>query len=235
MRVHLRKRVGKLSEDNKAKGKKQMSSLYLIYQQNAGDKPKYEWLNLHIYETPKTNLEKDHNKATQLLAESIRSKRLLDMQAQPHGFVSGVKGKVSFLDYFKSLVEKKFDDSAGNHGNWKSTYEHLRTYFAGNDYSLAQIDEVILEGFKEYLFKNVKRKGRGKLHQNTAMSYFNKVRAALRQAYMKKLISETPMSRVKGIPELETARQYLTLEELKQLSITPCGNALLKRAFLLDL
>ena len=235
MRVHLRKRVGKLSEDNKAKGKKQMSSLYLIYQQNAGDKPKYEWLNLHIYETPKTNLEKDHNKATQLLAESIRSKRLLDMQAQPHGFVSSVKGKVSFLDYFKSLVEKKFDESAGNHGNWKSTYEHLRTYFAGNDYSLAQIDEVILEGFKEHLFKNVKRKGRGKLHQNTAMSYFNKVRAALRQAYMKKLISETPMSRVKGIPELETARQYLTLEELKQLSITPCGNALLKRAFLLDL
>ena len=232
MKIHLRKRVGRIPSENNKKGKKQMTSLYLTYNLKQGDKIRYEWLNLHVFENPKTNLEKDHNKETFQLAESIRAKRLLDMQTSAHGFISNVKGKLSFLDYFKTLVDKKFDESNGNHGNWLSTYHHLQSYFNGNDYSMDQIDEALLEGFKEYLSKNSRKKGKGKLHQNSGVSYFNKVRAALREAYQRKMIRENPMLRVKAITTLETPRQYLTLEELKSLFATPCANELLKRAFL---
>ncbi|MBS1578304.1 MAG: site-specific integrase [Bacteroidetes bacterium] len=232
MKIHLRKRAGRLSPQKEKKGKKQMSSLYLAYRLKPGNKTKYEWLNLHIYEAPKTNIEKDHNKETLLLAESIKARRIIDYQTSNHGFVSSVKSKTSFLNYFKMLVDKKFDESTGSHGNWLSTYHHLQTYFKGNDYSLEQIDENVLEGFKEYLFTNIKKRGVGKLNQNSALSYFNKVKAALREAYFKKYIKENPANRVKGIKEQETHRQFVTLEELTQLFKTPCDNQLLKKAFL---
>jgi len=232
MKIHLRKRIGRLSQENEKKGKKRMSSLYLAYRPKPGSKVRYEWLNLQVFENPKTNLEKDHNKETMLLAESIRAKKLIDFQTTSNGFVSSVKGKINFIDYFQKLTDKKGEESNGNHGNWLSTLQHLKKHCNGNEYTLEQIDDRFLEGFKEYLMKNIKRRGTGKLNANSSLSYFNKVRAALREAYMSKMIKENPCSRVKGIKGVDTHRQFLTLEELQALAKTPCCNELLKKAFL---
>ncbi len=232
MKIHLRKRVGKLSPENVSKGKKIMTSLYLAYILKPGDKVRYEWLNLSTFENPKTNLEKDHNKETLQLAESIRAKRLIDQQSTNHGFIGNVKGKIDFLDYFKKLADKRKEESEGNGGNWMSAYYHLKEYCSGNTYTLERIDEDFLEGFKEYLTKTISRRGEGKISQNSALSYFNKVRTSLREAYLKKMIRENPCNRVKGIKHQDTRRQYLTLEELQKLAATPCKNELLKKAFL---
>jgi len=231
MRIHLRKRASKLSGDSSAKGKKKMSSLYLTYKA-VRQKERYEWLKLYIYENPKTNLEKDHNKTTLALAESIRAKRLLDLQTTGNGFVSNEKGKVGFLDYFEQLAGKKAGVSDGNGGNWRSTLEHLREFCDGVAYTLDSIDDRFLEGFKEYLMKDISRRGKGKLHTNSALSYYNKVRAALREAYLNKMIKENPCARVKGIKAKETHRQFLTFEELKKLVATSCEHELLRKAFL---
>lgn len=61
-----------------------------------GAKVRYEWPNLHIFESHKTNKEKDHNKETMLLAESIKAKRLLDQQTSSHGLASAVKETARF-------------------------------------------------------------------------------------------------------------------------------------------
>jgi integrase len=233
MKIHLRKRVGKLSEEKEKKGKKQMSSLYLAYNIRPGAKVQYEWLNLHIFETPKTNIEKDHNKETMLLAESIKAKRLLDQQTSSHGFASAVKGKVSFLDYFKKLADRKREDSNGNYGNWRSVYEHLKVFMGKKDYSLDQIDDDFLEGFKQYLQGSITRRGKTqKLEANSALSYFNKVKAALREAYINKMIKDNPSSRVKGLKASDNHRQFLNLEELQSMASTGCKNEMLKTAFL---
>lgn len=234
MKIHLRKRIGRVSPENEKRGRKQMSSLYLAYNLRPGSKVQYEWLNLHIFENPKTNNEKDHNKETLQLAESIKAKRLLDQQTSTHGFVSSVKGKVEFLDYFKKMADKKREDSDGNYGNWQSAYEHLKVYMGRRIYTLDQINEDFLEGFKQYLQGSITRKGREskKLAANSALSYYNKVRASLREAYINKLIKENPANRVKGLKQGNPHRQYLTLEELQKLAATPCENELLKKAFL---
>ncbi len=233
MKVHLRKRVGRVSPENQKKGKKQKSSLYLAWTPRPGSKVQYEWLNLHIYENPKTNLEKDHNKETMQLAESIRAKRLLDNQTSNHGFASPVKAKISFLTYFKKLADKRRDDSDGNYGNWQSVYEHLKVFIGRKDYTLEQIDENFLEGFKQYLQGNITRRGKQqKLEANSALSYYNKVKAALREAYVNKMIKENPSNRVKGLKAGDNHRQFLTIEELQLLAATNCKNGIMKRAFL---
>jgi integrase len=168
-----------------------------------------------------------------LLAENIRAKRLLDEQSTSHGFISRVKSKTCFIAYFKTLVDKKYD-SIGNHGNWASCYRHLVNFNNGKELPLERVDETFLELFKEYLLScnSVKNKVMVKLNRNTAVSYFNKVRAALREAYNNKMIKENPSPRVKCIKGQDTHREFLTLEELQKLASTPSKDPLQKKLFL---
>lgn len=54
----------------------------------------------------------------------------------------------------------------------------------GGDITLGQIDESWLMAFKQYLLQEAKIAGGNmKLSQNSALSYFNKVKAAMRQAF----------------------------------------------------
>lgn len=64
------------------------------------------------------------------------------------------------------------------------------------------------------------------------MSYFNKVKAALKQAYSDGILQSDLNKKVKPIKEVETRREPLTIEELNSLIKTDCNNPLLKRAAL---
>ena len=231
MRIYLRQRRGQLSEENQRKGKARKNSLYLLYVD--GEKRTNEFLKLYLYDKPKTNIEKEHNKETMLLAEAIRAQKVLDAQSLAHGFVSSVRSKVGFLAFFKKLVDKRFD-SSGNHGNWFSTYKHLIDFLHGKDIPLEKVDDRFLESFKEYLLTCKTRKSNRdiKLNQNTILSYFNKIRAALREAYNSRMIKENPAVRVKSVKAAETHREFLTFEELQQLAATPFEMPNFKKAFL---
>ncbi|GAB4094266.1 tyrosine-type recombinase/integrase [Flaviaesturariibacter terrae] len=233
MKVYLLKRKGQLSKENAASGRARKISLYLVYYFGPDQKREYQFLDLFLYDKPKNQIEKDHNKQTESLAKSIQAQRILDSQNANYGFVSQDKGKVGVLVYFKQLVDKKFD-SIGNHGNWLSTYQHLSDFVNGKDVRLDQIDEKFLEAFKEYLLACKVRKGIKfqRLNRNTALSYFNKLRAALREAYINKLIKENPALRVKCIKGQQVHREFLTVEELKVLANTSCEDPILAKAFL---
>jgi len=78
----------------------------------------------------------------------------------------------------------------------------------GGDITLGQIDESWLMAFKQYLLQEAKIAGGNmKLSQNSALSYFNKVKAAMRQAFEEKLIQENPAARVRSIKPAETKRE----------------------------
>ena len=155
MRIYLRKRIGQISPENEKKGKSRKNSLYLLYVD--GKRRDYEFLKLYVFDKPKTNIEKEHNKETMQLAEAIKAQKVLDTQSMAHGFVSSVRSKVGFLAYFKKLTDKKFD-STGNHGNWLSTYRHLIDFLHGKDIPLERVDDRFLESFKEYLLTCKTRK-----------------------------------------------------------------------------
>ena len=232
MKIYLLKRKGQLSKVNIEKGRCRKVSLYLMYHFGPNQKREYEWLDLFLYEKPKTQIEKDHNKQTWQLAETIKAKKMVDAQTTAHGFISKVKSRICFVEYFKSLVDKK--DSTGNYGNWLSTYQHLKDFTNGRSVPLETVDERFLENFKDYLLTcNVKRgKSIAKLNPNSAVSYFNKVRATLRIAYQQKMIKDNPAARVKSIKGKDSHRDYLTMEELQKLAITPSENPLQKKLFL---
>jgi integrase len=208
------------------------SSLYLDYYHKG--KRQFEYLQLYLFVPPEngklTKAQKEENKTTLELAESIRAKRLLELQNGIYGFQDHGKLKGSFLRYMENMTQKRIS-SMGNYGNWDSALKHLKK-FVKTDVTFSQIDKKWLADFKEYLIKEAQTPAEQPLAQNSASSYFNKVRAALKQAFKDGIIQRNPVDETTGIKIEESEREFLTLSELQDLANTECEIPILKQAFL---
>lgn len=208
-------------------------SLYLDYYSNG--KREYEYLKLYLKVAekgaPLSKEEKNENKTNLELAESIRSKRHLEIKNGIYGFSDSGKMKGSFINYIDYLADKR-KDSAGNYGNWDSALKHLKKFSNNQDITFNQIDKKWLESFKEYLQKTAKTPSKKALSQNSQSSYFNKIRAALKEALKEEIIQRNPADTVDGIKQGEPEREFLTYDELIAMSKATCEIEIMKKAFL---
>lgn len=216
-------------------------SLYLdfypaIPQPETGEPTRREFLGLYIFEKPKTPIDKQHNTETLQIGESIRQKRE-NFLNKPEIYSEYEKeqlrkkelGEQCFIEYFRKLANKR---KASNHDNWVSALNYIEAFTNGK-LKFADLNEKFLEDFKEYLLSTKSKKSdKTTLLQNSAVSYFNKVKAALKQAYKDGILQTDLNAKISPIKAAETRREYLTIEELNKLVKTPCNNDLLKRAAL---
>lgn len=216
-------------------------SLYLdfyppIPHSETGAPTRRQFLGLYIQAKASSPVEKESNKEVMKLAEQIRNKREIElskpeiyMEYEREQLKIKEKGERNFIDYFRTLADKRL---SSNHDNWASAYKYLNA-FTGGTLKFADLDEKLCNEFKEYLLTTKSNKSeKAVLSQNSAVSYFNKFKAALKQAYKDGYLSFDLNSRVEPIKQAETHRNFLTLEELNALVKTECGNPLLKRAAL---
>ncbi|KAA1243324.1 site-specific integrase [Aquimarina sp. RZ0] len=212
-------------------------SLFLdYYLPKAKQTRKKETLKLYLYPNPKSKSEKEHNKKVSLLAESIRSKRLLQLQHEDHDFSHLIKDKDThsernFIAFFRELTNKKINQKA-SYGIWNSTLHYLIAYTGNKHIRIKDIDKEWIEGFKVFL-QSEEASTQGKtLSINTCHVYFSKFRSSLKTAYKDKLIAHNPCEDIVHIQQEETEREFLTLEELKKALQTKCSYPLLKKAFI---
>lgn len=216
-------------------------SLYLdfypaIPHPTTGEPTRREFLGLYLFEKSKNPIDKQHNKETLQLAEQIRQKRENQLN-KPEVYTGYEKeqlrirerGEQNFIEYFKSLADKR---KASNHDNWVSAYNYLETFTKGN-LKFADLNEKFCNEFKEYLLTTKSNKSsKTTLAQNSAVSYFNKFKAALKQGYKDGYLPIDLNAKIEPIKQAETRRNFLTIEELNSLVKTDCNNPLLKRAAL---
>lgn len=190
-----------------------------------------ESLGLFIYERPKGQVQKQHNREQKHKAEAYRIEILSKIQNSNLGLEILNRKRIKFLDYFKERLEKS-QSSDGNSGQWNSALKHLEEFDQVNVY-LDQINARWLEDLKEYFLNRKQFKSKEMyLDQNTAKSYFNKVIATFNRADVERLIDFNPVKNSKRIPEKETWREYLTLDELKKVAQLSCKSTIIKRASL---
>ncbi len=189
----------------------------------------YEHLNLFL-SSEKSRATEKVNRETMILADQIRAQRLIDLQSGKYK-IEQTKSQASFIKFFEQLIEDRLN-SYGNWGNWKGALKHIQRFTKGKDVRFVDIDEDWLVRFKNFLLTEKLNRGDTKLSQNSCYSYYNKVRAALREAYEQRYINENPASRVRGIKQGETNREILSLEEVKAISKKNCRVKKLKEAFL---
>lgn len=216
-------------------------SLYLdfypaIPHPETGEPTRREFLGLYLFDKAKNPIDKQHNKETLQLAEQIRQKKEnhLNKPEIYTGYELEQKrikelGEQNFIAYFKTLADKR---KASNHDNWVSAYNYLETFTKGN-LKFADLNEKFCNDFKEYLLTTKSNKSsKTTLAQNSAVSYFNKLKATLKQAYKDGYLSTDLNAKIEPIKQAETRRNFLTIEELNSLVKTECNNPLLKRAAL---
>jgi integrase len=214
-------------------------SLYLdfypaITNPETGLPTRREFLGLYISNKPSNPLDKQHNKEVLQVAEQIRQKKEIALN-KPEIY-SGYeleqlkikeRGELSFIDYFSELADKR---KKSNHDNWLAALRYLKS-FAKNDIKFSDLNVRLLNEFKEYLLTTQSNKSnKVSLSQNSALSYFNKVKATLKQAYKEGYLQSDLNAQVDGIKEAETHRNFLTKEELNTLKKTECQNPMLKNA-----
>jgi len=232
----IQKEPVKLREKELTNGNK---SLYLdIYRDG---KRVREFLKLYLIKAT-TPIQKEQNKQTLLMAQSIKAKRQIDIQNGEYGFSSHFKINTPFLEYYRKLCEDRHGnkESRGNWGNWYSCLQHLQRY-CDEKTTFKDITSDWIEGFKDFL-DNVEKDAykrrnnslaEGKpLSQNSKVSYFNKLRACINQAFEDRIIPINPLRGIDGFKQDETERVYLTIDEVKKLVAAECRYPALKRAFL---
>jgi integrase/recombinase XerD len=194
---------------------------------------KLEQLDQYLYTTPKTKAEKQHNKETLQLVESIKAKRLTEAATGQHGFTDTTKINANFYSFFGQIMEtKKTNESSSNYSVWQGCLIMLKRHHPDENLTFEQITPEWLEGVKRYLDTQAKTKSGNLISKGTASSYFNKVRAVINDAYAKGIINKNPLKQVKGIKAELTERVYLTIEEVRALVKTDCRYDVLKQAFL---
>ncbi len=225
--------------EKKISGNRQ--SLYLdfypaIPHPETGEPTRREFLGLYLFDKSKSPIDKQHNKETLQLAEQIRQKRENHLN-KPEVYTGYEKeqlrireqGEQNFVAYFKTLASKR---KASNYDNWVSAYNYLEIFTNGN-LKFADLNEKFCNEFKEYLLTTKSNKSsKTTLAQNSAVSYFNKLKAALKQAYKDGYLQSDLNAKIEPVKQAETRRNFLTIEELNSLVKTECNNPLLKRAAL---
>ncbi len=191
---------------------------------------KFEYLKQYVFDNPKNAEEKRKNKEILQLAENILAIRKAEYIQGKYKIKNDKKGEVTFLDYYEQLKEDRFETKA-NYGNWDAALKHIEKYCPAHK-QLKDIDTDFVKGFKRYLNTKAKTKSGTPLSQNSKYTYFNKFKAALREAYTENYLEENVLRSVKGFEQGESTREYLTYSELQALTQAKCKYPVLKKAFI---
>ncbi len=184
-----------------------------------------EYLGIYIYEKPRTEIEKEYNREMLTKAEAIRAIRVQAIINENFGFLDKNKRNADFLDYF-------FQVSTRKDPKWSMVYAHFEKFVKGKC-SFGDVTVDLCRKFRAYLlFTDQLKSKKLKVSQNSAAGYFSTFRSLLKIAYRDKLINENINDFLESIDIKDTKKEYLTLDELKILSETPCDIPVLKTASL---
>lgn len=204
------------------------SSLYLdffpaIVNPKTGKTSRREFLGEHIYDKPKNEIEKVHNKTTLEFADVIRAKRLMQLRDKEFGLKENVSFETDFIQFYDSIVEEYYNEGTkSNHASWKSSLKYF-TEFAGTKLPSTLLTEEHVIKYRKFLLETNSLKTKTqKLSVNTASAYYKNFVMVLKKAYKKNILTKNLAEDVRFIKEEETYREYLSENELEILWSTNC-------------
>ena len=204
------------------------SSLYLdffpaIINPKTGKTSRREFLGEHIYDKPKNDLEKVHNKTTLEFADVIRSKRLMQLRDKEFGLKENVSFETDFIEFYASIVEEYYNEGTeSNYGGWKASLNYFKE-FAGTKLPSTLLTEEHVTKYRKFLLETNSLKTKTqKLAVNTASAYYKNFVMVLKKAYKKNILTKNLAEDVRFIKEEETYREYLSEKELEVLWSTHC-------------
>lgn len=202
-----------------------------------GTTTRREFLKVYLTEKPTTPLERLDNKEQMNIAVAKLGKRTNELSKpevytewEKSKLADSLKGEKDFLEYFRNITNTRI---GSNKDVWEAAQKYLENYAGVGKLMFKEVDEEFAKGFAAFLLNTqTVRSSKTKVSNNTAVSYFNKFKAALKQAFKDGILSVDINGRIAPIKYEDTKREALTKEELTKLKETECKNPMLKNAAL---
>ena len=159
-------------------------------------------------------MEREFNNDMLNKAEAIRCIRVQSLINEEFGFLDKTKQKADFLAYFKKMCRSKDQ-------KWTFVYQHFYNFVKGQC-TFGEVNVDLCKKFREYLLnaKQLKHSNRP-ISLNSASGYYSTFRGLLKIAYRDKWFRENINDYLDKIELQDVKKEYLTLDEVKQLAATP--------------
>lgn len=196
-------------------------TLYLdIYDKG---KRNYEYLQLYL-EPEKTRADKQHNAAIWRLAEEVKALRIVQLRDKRYGFQPSVSQNLLIKDYAEQY----------NESPRRAYIARLITEYDGRRHTtIGEVSALWIEGFAQFLSTVTSRYTGEPLAESTRREYFGELRNLLNKAYREGIITANPMVHVKVKTNRDNSeREFLTVDEVRRLTATPCTSTVVRKAFL---
>lgn len=216
--VHLRK-----------KKLKEKISLYLDFSRNVWHEEKgiftrRDYLGLYLYDKPRSEAKREHNRQTLAEAEAEKARVILELKNKTYGIIESTDEKqkrineTDFIAFFRERAETRKD---GTKANWLS-YLNYFIKFTGGKCAVKNITRSFVIGYKEFCVS-----GLG-LSPNTASAVFNTFKTLLKEAVLYDLLTQD-FREVSNIPKVQTKQPFFTFDEIRRMNETEYpANSLVK-------
>ncbi|WP_233906127.1 phage integrase SAM-like domain-containing protein, partial [Segatella copri] len=115
---------------------------------------------------------------------------------------------------------------------WTCVYKHFFKFVQGHC-TFGDVTVELCKKFREYLLNaNQLNRTKQKVSLNSAAGYYSTFRGLLKIAYRDKWLRENINDYLDKIEPQDVKKEFLTLDEVKQLAATPCDIPVLKSASL---
>lgn len=188
--------------------------------QKTGMTPKYESLGMFLYDPPKGQDQRTHNRETEKLSKRI----LLKKQSEALEGIYEIRSRnkdVGLLSYFQLIIAKRKEKE---NSNWNSTYKQLELYLNGYDQPIRDFKLEDLQDFYDFLLENLKI--------STANVYMSSVKKVFDKAFKAGYVKHDSFDDVKMYPRDVSEKKFLLLGEIKKFRSVPTKRPLIKNAFL---
>lgn len=205
-------------------------SLYLdIYYEGVRS---YEFLHLYL-SGGDTKAEKVADDEILRLANAIKSKRMVEMHNDKHGFSNAkLMADADFLSYMEMCGQR-----AAKHGKASTSLRHnviklLKEFTRREQVPFKMITKEFLEKFAHYLQTTTTKGSKGlqfkesprRYSAKTTHTYFATLMCDIKKAYRDEFMNYNPVLRLhsEDIPkDVEVEKSYLTEDELKKMAAYP--------------
>lgn len=193
-----------------------------------------EYLGLYLV-PEQTRADKVINRATLKTAEEIKAKRLIELLEGKLTFAGKKAAKVNLIEW---LEEQRLYYYDNDNMNYSKTIHNLIRHlelFNAKQVTLKEVTPAFLRKFLEYLRGDGANKYGGRLCQETIYTYFTILSILMNKAVRLDLIASNPFHKLSQAEKQQRRtkkKEYLTLDEVKRMSVAECDDWRVKYAFL---
>jgi integrase len=194
---------------------------YFDFGRGKGQRPS---TNIFTYVKPKNQTEKNHNKESFNLLDTLKSQAILEKQAIGTGYIPKHRFKDNFLEYYQEYI--KLNKKSENR-SLECTLTQLKKFAAKDHLAPIEITENFCVRFRQFLLDN--------LRGETPGNYFARFKRVLKTATKDGYYRHSPAEDVNAKSgKCFQLKENLEANEYIKLLNTPCFNVEVRDGFILS-